>query len=359
MIRVWPWLLAPAVHSTRKRRSATRGLDSWFATGGTSSAATTGPAGHAVARAAPSSSVTATISDRHELIGIPPVPWAATGSTVAAASVPTAAVETAPTVESATAMETSSESVGTESPVEVAEALLAQLSCLMPLLVLSGRPAEAGPPPAAGVFLPVALGVPTVHAAVATRIHVASAEAAPSDIPVIDEVIPGDVNVLAPVVVHVHVTDAVVPAPAAAAVPPPAVMPAPVRADGEPELEPGEDVDPEAQVERAPTPGHRPRVPKCARPTRIDIAGAVDHDRSGRHHRPEISRRVARVHHVRRRTVYVRIRDVMERGARRDRIDHGWDTGRHRPRSGGRRGDKPHAVLEGVIQGRVDADHRE
>src|SRR6266851_7996221 len=256
MIRVWPWLPAPAVHSTRKRRSASRGLDSWFATGGTSSAATTGPAGHAVARAAPSSSVTATISDRHELIGIPPVPWAATGSTVAAASVPTAAVETAPTVESATAVETatesaamrsSSESVGTESPVEVAEALLAQLSCLMPLLVLSGRPAEAGPPPAAGVFLPVALGVPTVHAAVATRIHVASAEAAPSDVPVIDEV-PGDVNVFAPVVVHVHVTDAVVPAPAAAAVPPPAVMPAPVRADGEPELEPGEDVGPEAQV---------------------------------------------------------------------------------------------------------------
>src|SRR5713101_6593745 len=152
MIRVWPWLLAPAVHSTRKRRSASRGLDSWFATGGTSSAATTGPAGHAVARAAPSSSVTATISDRHELIGIPPVPWAATGSTVAAASVESAtAVETA--TESA-AMRSSPESVGTESPVEVAEALLAQLSCLMPLLVLSGRPAEAGPPPAARVFLP-------------------------------------------------------------------------------------------------------------------------------------------------------------------------------------------------------------
>src|SRR5712691_7920058 len=135
MIRVWPWLPAPAVHSTRKRRSASRGLDSWFATGGTSSAAATGPAGHVVASAAPSSSVTATISDRHELIGIPPVPWAATGSTVAAASVPTAAVETA-TVRS------SPESVGTESPVEVAEALLAQFSGLMRLFVLRRRPAE-------------------------------------------------------------------------------------------------------------------------------------------------------------------------------------------------------------------------
>jgi hypothetical protein len=95
MIRVWPGLLAPAVHSTRKRRSASRGLDSWFA-GGLSSAAATGRAGHAVASAAPSS-VTATISDRHELIGSPPVPWAATGSTVAAA-----AVETAPTADGRT-----------------------------------------------------------------------------------------------------------------------------------------------------------------------------------------------------------------------------------------------------------------
>ena len=127
-----------------------------------------------------------------------------------AASVPTAAVGTAPTVESATAMETATEpaavrsapeSVGTESPVEVAEALLAHLSGLMRLLMLGRRPAEPGPAPAPGAFLPVALGVPTVYVAVATRIHVASAEAPPSGVPdVTDEVIPGDVNVLAPVV---------------------------------------------------------------------------------------------------------------------------------------------------------------
>src|SRR2546427_500839 len=78
MIRVWPWPLAPAVHSTRKRRSESRGLDSWFA-GGSFSVAATGPAGHAVASAAVSGSATVTISDRHELIGIPPVLWPAGG----------------------------------------------------------------------------------------------------------------------------------------------------------------------------------------------------------------------------------------------------------------------------------------
>src|SRR6266699_1092146 len=282
MIRVWPWPLAPAVHSTRKRRSAS----------GTSSDTATGPAGHAVASAAPSSSVIATIIDRHGFIGIPPVPWGVTGSTVAAA-VSTAAVEAAPAVKS------SRDSAGTESPVEVTEALLAHLSGLMRQLVLGGRPAEAGPIPASAVFLPVAPGVPTVHVAVATRIYAASADAPTSDVSMIDEVIPGDVNVVAPVLLQVHVADAVMPAPAAAAMPPPAVMPAPVGTEGEAELEPGEDVDPEAQVERAPAPGHRPRIPERAGPTRIDVAGAIDHDWSGRHHGAEIARRVARVHHVR------------------------------------------------------------
>jgi len=140
------------------------------------------------------------------------------GSTVAAASVPTAAVEAAGTVESATA-------VGTKSSVEITQALPAQLSGPMRLFVLGRRPAKVGPAPAPGVFLPVALAVATVHVAVATRIHVAAAQAPSSDVPVIDEVIPRDANMVAPVVVHVHVTDAVMPAPAAAAVPPPAVMP--------------------------------------------------------------------------------------------------------------------------------------
>ena len=209
------------------------------------------------------------------------------------------------------------------------------------------------------MFLPVALTVPTVDVTVATRIDVASAEAPAPDVSMIDEVIPGEVNVVAPVVVHVHVADTVMPAPAAAAVPPPAVMPAPVGADGEAELETGEDVDSEAQVERAPAPGHRPRIPERVDPTRIRVAGAVDHDWSRRNHRPEIARRVARVHDFWRGAVHVRIRDVVKRGARRDRIDHGRHTGRYRPRSGERRADKPHAVLEGVVRGRVDTDHRE
>src|SRR6266436_3229087 len=143
-------------------------------------------------------------------------------------------METTPSVETtseSTAMKSAPESVGLSSPVETAQALLAQISGLMPLFVLGRRPAEAGPDPAPGVFLPVALAVPTVHVAVATRIHAASAEAPSSNAPVIDEVIAGHANVLAPVVVHVHVTDAVMPAPAAATVPPPAVVPAPVRSD--------------------------------------------------------------------------------------------------------------------------------
>src|SRR5205807_2955202 len=268
MIRVWPWPMAPAVHSTRKRRSASRRLDSWFATDDGSSA----------------------------------VSLLEHFSPVASAPVPTAAVETAATVETATesaAVRPSRESVGTESPIEGAEALLAHLSGLMRLFVFGRRPADASPTSTSRVFLPVALAVPTVYVAVATRIHVGSAEAPSSDVPVIDEMIPCGANVFAPVVVNVHVTDAVMPAPATAAVPPPAVMPSPVGSDGEAEFEPGEDVDPEAQVKRAPAPGHRPRVPECAGPTRIDVSGAVDHDWSGRHHRPEIARRVARVHNVR------------------------------------------------------------
>src|SRR5205807_4223108 len=94
--------------------------------------------------------------------GIPPVPWGVTGSTVAAAAVSAAAVSAA-AVEAAPAVKSSRDSAGTESPVEVTEALLAHLSGLMRQLVLGGRPAEAGPIPASVVFLPVAPSVPTVH----------------------------------------------------------------------------------------------------------------------------------------------------------------------------------------------------
>ena len=126
---------------------------------------------------------------------------------------PTPAMETTPSVETTSesaAVKSAPESVGLSSPVETAQALLAQLSGLMPLVVLGRRPAEAGPVPAPSVFLPVARAVPTEHAAVATRIHVGSAEAPPSGVPdVTAKVIPGDVHVVAPVVVYVHVTDAV------------------------------------------------------------------------------------------------------------------------------------------------------
>src|SRR6267378_3907989 len=72
MIRDSIWPLSPAVHSTRKRRSASRGPDSWFAGGGSPSAATD-RAGHAVARAAPSNTATAKTGDLHRFIGISPL----------------------------------------------------------------------------------------------------------------------------------------------------------------------------------------------------------------------------------------------------------------------------------------------
>ena len=67
-------------------------------------------------------------------------------------------------------MEAASGCVGLEPLVEVAQALLAQLSRLMPLFVLGRRPAHAGPAPIPVEFLPVANAVPTVHVAVATCI---------------------------------------------------------------------------------------------------------------------------------------------------------------------------------------------
>src|SRR6267142_6290804 len=73
MIRDSVWPLSPAVHSTRKRRSANRGPDSWFAGGGSPSAAKD-RAGHAVARTAPSDTATATTGDLHRFIGISPYP---------------------------------------------------------------------------------------------------------------------------------------------------------------------------------------------------------------------------------------------------------------------------------------------
>ena len=53
--------------------------------------------------------------------------------------------------------------MGRDPPAEVAQALLAQLSGLMPLFVLGHRPAQAGPAPAPAVFLPVARAAPKVR----------------------------------------------------------------------------------------------------------------------------------------------------------------------------------------------------
>src|SRR5436853_5622993 len=118
-------------------------------------------------------------------------------------------MKTTPSVETTSAsaaMKSAPESVGLSSPVETAQALLAQLSGLMPLFVLGRRPAQAGPVPAPGVFLPVARAVPTVHVAIVTRIHVGSAEAPPADVPeVLHGRMPGEVHVVTPPVVDIHV----------------------------------------------------------------------------------------------------------------------------------------------------------
>src|SRR6266849_9153213 len=105
----------------------------------------------------------------------------AVAATMAAPAVETTAAVGAAASDGAAA-EPAPESVGGEPAVEAAQPLPAQLSGLMPLFVLGGRSAEAGPAPARGVFVPVALGVPTVDVAVPTRVHVASAEAPPADV---------------------------------------------------------------------------------------------------------------------------------------------------------------------------------
>ena len=61
-----------------------------------------------------------------------------------------AAAVAAPAVETTAAVEPAPESVGGESAIEAAEPLATELSGLMPLFVLGGRPADAGPAPARG-----------------------------------------------------------------------------------------------------------------------------------------------------------------------------------------------------------------
>src|SRR6185436_7842320 len=80
---------------------------------------------------------------------------------------------------------------------------------------------------------------------------------------------------VAPVMKDVHVIDV--------------VMPEVVMPEGEAELEASEGFDAEAEVERAPAPGDRPRIPVGPHPIRIVVAGAVDHDGARRHHRPQIA----------------------------------------------------------------------
>src|SRR5438067_2403257 len=173
----------------------------------------------------------------------------------------------------------------------------------MRLLVLGRRPSGAVPAPASVVALPVAVTVPTVGVAVAPRVHVSVTPADAGRVPDVADIggvlrdvgILGDVDVVAPVVVHVRVADPAVPAPATPPVPAPASIPPPPRADTEPERESGEHAHTEAQGEWTPAPGHRPRVPEGADPARIDIPGPVHDGRSRRYHRPHVARCVARV----------------------------------------------------------------
>src|SRR6266849_1332271 len=200
-----------------------------------------------------------------------------------------------PTVE-ATAATHASEPVRGAFAIEAVEPMLPNFSGLMRPFVLGGRPSQIRPAAASVEFLPVAKAVSTVHMAVARRVDVAAETTARHASA--HRTVEKDVNVVAPVVVDVHVTDAAMPAPATAAVPPQAPMPAPVRPHREAELESGEDVDAKAQVERTPAPGHRRRKPQRVHPARVDVTRAEDHAWTGRHDRPQIARRIARVHDI-------------------------------------------------------------
>src|SRR5260370_34112605 len=127
-------------------------------------------------------------------------------SAVAAAVAPAAVKTTAEPVKAPASdrapVESTTGCMSREPPGEVAQALLAQLSGLMPLFVLGRRPAQAGPVPVSGVFLPVARAVPTVHVAVTTRMHVGAADAPPADVPeVLHRSMPGEMHVGTPAAV--------------------------------------------------------------------------------------------------------------------------------------------------------------
>jgi hypothetical protein len=183
---------------------------------------------------------------------------------------PTAPVEAAAVESTSTAVGRAAVEPAGRSPA--AEPPLTELPGLMPLLVLGGRPAHALPAARVVVLEPLAALAP-IHVAVAPRVRVdpgsphSTAREMPAD--AAGRQPAGEARVIAPVVVDVHVTDAVM---------------AKMMADGEAELEVGEEADAPAQVERPPAPGDRPGVPEGARPVRIVVAGAVDHERARRHH---------------------------------------------------------------------------
>src|SRR6266852_6725912 len=136
-----------------------------------------------------------------------------------------------PTVEATAAMDSAgeaaaathaSEPVRGACAVEAVEPLLPNFSGLMRPFVLGGRPSQIRPAAASVEFLPVAKAVSTVHMAVAPRVDVAAETTARHASA--HRTVEKDVNVVAPVVVDVHVTDAAMPAPATAAVPPQAPM---------------------------------------------------------------------------------------------------------------------------------------
>src|SRR5882672_9296482 len=96
--------------------------------------------------------------------------------------------------------------------VEVAQPLFAQLPLGMPLFVFGHWSPHAVPAAAAVVLRPVAVALSTVHMAIVACVRVGPADPPRSSIPEPTDVdVPVEVGAVAPVVVHVHVTDAVVP----------------------------------------------------------------------------------------------------------------------------------------------------
>ena len=166
-----------------------------------------------------------------------------------------------------------------------------------------------------------------------------------------------DVHVV-PIPVDIDVVDI---SPASVPRPPPRrTPPAVVRGEAERESggQPASKPGAKPVSERRPDPDIRPDK------WRIPEPGPEDHDPFRRKARAVVAWRVTRVDDVRSGPVNIDVRRVINRAARRDRVDRGRHGVRHRPRPGRRMGHKPHAVddrVESILgdlhnrRGRVDS----